>query len=495
MALATGRRELGEWTDAGALQRASRLLLRSFEHASGLPFTRVVLDDTTARLLDGRFEVAPSESGLELRGERELSTPHPLGKPTTCVGREREMAAIAAVLTQSMEESVLRSVLVTGPAGAGKSRLRRELLDQIVTEGRQPEVEPGPTVWMARGDPMTGGSPLGLISQLVRWATEISEREPIESQRRKLAAHVARQVGTADQDRVRDLLGELVGLTGPDGSNDALNTAAGRNLTRMGEELPRAFTDWLAAECSAGPLLIVLEDLHWGDLPSIKLLDTALRSMHDAPLMLLAFARPEVHERFPKLWTERGLEEIQLATLTKSAGRRLVREALGEDVSKEEVARIVERADGNPFYLEELIRASAEHRDGIPETLLAMGQARLEKLEPEVRWALRAASIFGSTFWRGGVLTLLGVTSRVDDTLLLLVEQKLVAKRATSRFPDDTEYAFREDVVLESAYATLTDADRELGHELASQWLARVGELAEAVITGHRERGRSRESA
>src|SRR5258705_9262583 len=146
------------------------------------------------------------------------------------------------------------------------------------------------------------------------------------------------------------------------------------------ESMQRAFDGWLAAECKKGPLLLVLEDLQWGDLPSVKLFDAALRDLRDSALMVLAFARPEVHDLFPKLWAEREPEEVRLGTLTKSASERLVQQEVGDSVSAEEVAKIVEQADGNPFYLEELCRAASARREKIPETLLALIQARLEKV-------------------------------------------------------------------------------------------------------------------
>jgi predicted ATPase len=122
----------------------------------------------------------------------------------------------------------------------------------------------------------------------------------------------------------------------------------------------RAFDDWVAAECAKGPLLLVIEDLQWGDQPSVRILDAVLRDRRDAPLALLTFARPEVHDLFPHLWADRELDEIRLGTLTKSAGEKLVQEALGKELGAVDVAKIVEQADGNPFYLEELARAARE---------------------------------------------------------------------------------------------------------------------------------------
>src|SRR5207247_8251823 len=104
------------------------------------------------------------------------------------------------------------------------------------------------------------------------------------------------------------------------------------------------------------------EDLHWGDAPSVQLVDAALRTLRDRPLMVVAFARPEVDERFTGLWAERDVQRISLAPLTSKACQKLARQVLG-NISAEKAAWIVERADGNPFYLEELLRAVASGAD------------------------------------------------------------------------------------------------------------------------------------
>jgi len=148
----------------------------------------------------------------------------------------------------------------------------------------------------------------------------------------------------------------------------------------MGDQMMRAWQDWLAAEATAQPVVIVLEDLQWGDPPTVSFTDAALRHLKDRPLMVLALARPEVHEVFPKLWAERGTQEIRLGELTRRASEKLVREVLGESVTAVTVDRIVQLAAGNAFYLEELIRAVAEGREeALPETVLAMVEARLAK--------------------------------------------------------------------------------------------------------------------
>src|SRR5262249_12492456 len=149
----------------------------------------------------------------------------------------------------------------------------------------------------------------------------------------------------------------------------------------------------------------------------------------------------------------------------------------GKEVDAALVTRLIDRAAGNAFYLEELIRSVAEgHGDRLPETVIAMVQARIEGLEVEARHVLRAASIFGEAFWRGGIVALLeGGSAQVDDWPEELERRELITSRRDSRFADEAEYTFRHALVREAAYAMLTDRDRTVGHRLAGGWLeARV---------------------
>ena len=115
-------------------------------------------------------------------------------------------------------------------------------------------------------------------------------------------------------------LGEIAGVPFSDADNDALR-AARANPQLMGDGMRRAWEDWLAAECAAGPVLLVLEDLHWGDLGTVSFVDAALRNLRDEPLMVLALARPEVDDRFPDLWQARQPQIIRLGPLSKRRAR------------------------------------------------------------------------------------------------------------------------------------------------------------------------------
>jgi eukaryotic-like serine/threonine-protein kinase len=158
-----------------------------------------------------------------------------------------------------------------------------------------------------------------------------------------------------------------------------------------------------------------------------------------------------VEQRFPRLWAERDVQSIRLGELGKKASERLVREVLGERATDSLVARIVERAGGNAFYLEELVRAAAESRRdddvALPETVLAMVQARLEAMEPEARQVLRAGSVFGQVFWSGAVQALLGSDSQTTtvtrDWLAELVRREVVTERRAGKFYGESEYTFR----------------------------------------------------
>src|SRR5262249_3512557 len=153
--------------------------------------------------------------------------------------------------------------------------------------------------------------------------------------------------------------------------------------------------------------------------------------------------------------------------------------ALGASVSEETATKLTHLAGGNAFYLEELIRAEAAGLgDELPGSVVAMAQARLERLDADARRVLRAASVFGAAFWAGGVTALLGIgnASRVEAWLRALVERELVVKRSSSRLHGEREYAFRHALLREAAYEALLPADRTLGHRLAARWLEDAGE-------------------
>jgi tetratricopeptide (TPR) repeat protein len=224
---------------------------------------------------------------------------------------------------------------------------------------------------------------------------------------------------------------------------------------------------------------------------TVRFVDLALRNLADRPFFVLALARPSVHELFPRLWSGRHVQELKLHELSSKASALLIREALGPDVSPSVLERMVQQAAGNAFYLEECIRAAAEGHAEFPATVIAMLQARLERLEPEARQVLRAASVFGQTFWESGAQTLLGGDrlAVLKSWLDLLEDREWIVKRPTGKFPDHAEYMFRHSFLREGAYAMLTDEDRRVGHALAGTWLEVAGEQDAAVLAEHFERG------
>lgn len=487
MGLAIGRSVKIDQAVGELIDRAATLLRDPPKAIAGARPIRV--DEVAAGLLDGRFAIHGDESGLVLVRERDIADSKRtlLGKPTSCVGRERELGTLRAMYAECVAEPRSHIVVITAPAGVGKSRLRHELLERIAAEPG-----PRPEIWIARGDPMSAGAPFAMVAQLLRRAAGIVDDEPLTVRQRKLKARVSRNV-VADIPRITEFLGELVGAPSRDEPSVQLR-AARQDPQLMGDQMLRAWEDFVSAECNAAPVLIVLEDLHWGDAPSVRAMDSIIRQLPERPLFVLAFARPEVDAVFPRLWHERNVERIALGELTRRAAEKLVREALGQ-VDDVLVARIVDRAAGNAFYLEELIRSVAEGKgERLPETVVAMAQARIESLEFSVRQVLRAASIFGQSFWAGGLAALLDDNVDVTDWIEQLVERELVTVVRESRLADEREYRFRHALVREAAYAMLTDRDRVRGHLRAGEWLASRSVDA-VVLAEHFERGSDHQRA
>ncbi|XYI01897.1 serine/threonine-protein kinase PknK [Sorangium sp. So ce1128] len=499
LAVATGWDALDGGQPVGpVIDRASALLVGGDAGSpgdgagAGAPEAQapLLVDAITASLLGPGFEIAGGPQVLAVVGERDPfdEARTLLGKPTPFVGRDRELRALEDLFDGCAGEPCARAGLVIAAAGMGKSRLRSELVRRLRARGEPAEI------WIAQADPARVGAPLGLLGQVVRRAAHLVDGEPLERRREQLAARVARHVEPDLRERVTEFLGEMVGAPFPDATRVQLR-AARRDPLLMGDQIRRAWVDFVDAECRAGPLLLVLEDLHWGDLPTVQCVDAALRLLAERPLMVLAVARPEVRATFPALWAERGTIELGLGELPRRACERMVQAALGERASAEHVTEIVRRAAGNPFFVEELVRATVEGRDAreAPETVLAMVQARFKDLDAEERRLLRAGSVLGEAFWQGAAARLLGLEqdggAALDARLADLERREWIVRRPEPRFAGEAEFAFRHGLVREAAYTMLTEVDRRLGHRLAGAWLEEAGERDALVLAEHFEHG------
>lgn len=491
VALATGRATvLGNLPVGEAVDLAARLLRAQSEQSAVMQRSGVWVDELSASLLARRFALTRRE-GLALLSGEELPADEShllLGKPTPCVGRDQELGLLEVLLTGTIEDSLGQAVLVTAKSGIGKSRLCREFLRRVALR------EEPVLILRGDGDPMTGGSPYAILRSALRRFLSLGRQlmESPQALRQRIAATLTEYLGESAQRSSIAFLAELCGVPFPDDDLPVLR-AARSDPKIMSDQIAESVVALFTAMTARLPMILVLEDLHWADALTVKLLGAVLRELAEQPLMILVLARPEVHERFPRLWAGLRLREITLSGLPKKACERLIGSVLGKGLSADTTARLIEQSGGNTLFLEELIRAAASGQvDNLPSTVLAMIQGRIGQLDPAARRVIRAASMYGFLFWRSGVRFLIHSEKSTHDlsqALRQLVDAELIVPRAESRIPNEEEYAFRNALIREAAYSLLTDEDRRVGHRRAAEFLEQAGEHDALAIAEHYEKG------
>lgn len=434
--VAAGSAVVGDRSVAGS---ATERAMRGLEAAAP---DEVVVDEATARLLEGR---EPSTTTDAVRvvssvGHGGASEAAPF------VGRDRDLAFLVALFDECRSESVARAALVVGEAGAGKSALRRELARAVRARNVAARLLVG------QGDEFRRSALALLVGAL---------SDPAEASDAPDAA-----------DRTRALLRVLAGLEDPpDASRASMAAALARSEASAATR--RAFVDWLEEELRRGPVVLLLDDIHWADSASLELVGRALSALAAAPLLVVGFGRPEGTST--GAFASRGssaLQTLQLMPLTRGAAERIVAATAPADVSPEDVASIVARGGGNPFHLRELALAMHERNfRSLPPSVLGMLQVGIDALDADAARVLRAASVFGRTFARDGVAAASGLDAASPLLAGWLADLEtramiVAAGRAT--------FTFRHDLVRAAAYAMLTDEDRRVGHRLAAEWLERA---------------------
>jgi len=241
----------------------------------------------------------------------------------------------------------------------------------------------------------------------------------------------------------------------------------------------------------------VLEDLQWADQATVSFLDGVIRSLEDAPFLVIAVARPDVRSAHPRMLEGRGVDELSLGALTARASRSLVIELFGVNPQPADdlINRIVDRAAGNPFFLEELVRAArAGDASELPDSVLTILDARLDALPSDARRVLRAASVIGKSFWTSSIEKLVPSID-CQRELVFLERADVIAKSESSRFDRETEWSFRSAMLVDAAYARLPVKDRERAHLTAARWLEAAGEGDPTLLAGHFEKGGDPKSA
>lgn len=447
----------------------------------------VRMDSLSASLLDVFRSTEQAQDVFLLKSERlasgEMRTL--CGKTTTCVGRERELGELDAAFTECSEDSTAQAVLILGAAGIGKSRLRHEFLNRLRASGREL------TVLTASGDTSDTVASYKLIGQLLRRMVASADGETLEDPetlRDALQLRVMENLKPAQGPAVAQTLVQVCGLAPPTEERGVQTPTTGQGARAAEQVLTQAFIDFLAAENEQKPVLLVIEDLQWADAASLRVIDAALRELKNRPFMVLALGRPEIVQDFPKLWEGRRQQIIELGPLSKRASETLIRQVLSAQVKPATVSRIVGQAAGNALYLEELILLASDDASApLSEALIAMGQGRLMRLDPEARRILRVASGFGPVFWRGGLTEVMGMSRRsehVEAWLKVLTEAEIIEPHAESQVPGDEEYGWTQDLLREAAMNLLIDIDRARVCQAAARWLAQVGqsENASAIL-------------
>jgi len=376
--------------------------------------------DERSLRLKGKSEPVPAWPLLRVTGELERRFATPM------VGRERELQGLHAAFARALEDGSCQLFTILGSAGVGKSRLAAEFLAVLggrVVRGRCLSYGEGITYW------------------------------PV--------VEVLRQLGSLPEGSAARPLRSLLGET---------------SQVASAEEIAWGFRKLLEQEAQAQALVVVFDDLHWAEETLLDLVEYVAELSRDAGILLLCMARPELLERRPSWGGGKwNATTVLLEPLNAAETERLLAD-LG-DVPEQLHERIVQVAEGNPLFLEEmlaLVRDSGGGEVEVPPTIQALLAARLDQLAPAERSVLERGSVEGRTFHRGAVAALVDGDGSLDLHLVALVRKELV-RPDRSQLPNDDAYRFRHLLIRDATYDAVPKATRAELHERFADWLERCG--------------------
>ncbi len=382
---------------------------------------------------------------------------------TPFVGREQERTLLRELFARAIRERSLQLVTVVGDPGIGKTRLVADLRDHVLAHGE-------PTRWY-RGRCLPYGESVTFapLEEVVREATGVRRSDDREEAAEKLDRHLRELEPRAeDVDWLRARVAPLLGLVDVEGQ-----AAANR------DESFAAWTRFLGDEAARAPTVLVIEDLHWADPAMLDFLDQ-LGDLHDAPLLLVTTARPELFD-VRRDWGagKPNSSTITLSPLSEDDMQRLLAELLVRTVlPPESQAPLVASAGGNPLYALEFVRMLADRGVvddagpiALPDSIQALIAARLDALTPGQRSLLQDAAVVGDHFWSGAVASMNASDADVAERLRELQRRGMIRRSSTQTIEGQDELSFSHGLVRDVAYKQIPRAGRVHRHLAVARWL------------------------
>ncbi len=439
----------------------------------------IVIGARTAEAVRGAFELGPAFE-VDAKGKSDpvvaqelvraltLMRPRGLrGGARAFVGRDTELALLQAIYGHAAQQGEPHVVTLMGDAGVGKTTLVRELWRWLSEQVPQPLQRTGRCL-------AYGHVTYWALGEILREQLGILENEEQESVRRRLGE--------------REILGLALGL----------DVAGEAHPLAVRELFQEAWVELLGELTAATPTVVLVEDLHWAEDPLLDLLERVARDVR-GPLLVIGTARPELLDRRPA-WGggRRNASLVWLDALSPVESAAMLDELVPGELSPETRQALVERAEGNPFFLEELLAAFVETRavvEDLPDSVQAILSARVDRLASGDKAALQAASVIGRIFWSGPTLELVG-GEPVDWAAL--EDRDFIRRRPGSSLGGETEYAFKHALTREVVYGSVPKARRARLHAAFAAWLERTGggrDEDAALLAHHFAQAAGREDA
>ncbi len=411
------------------------------EAARALLDGRVAIEDVEPLVLKGKSEPVRAYRVLGVDGDAPPAVP---SRATPFVGRGTELRLLEHAFEGAVVERRARLVTVLGPPGIGKSRLVGEALERVAARA---------TVLVGRCPPYGEGITYLPLLEIVR----------------QVAPGGAAELGSLLPDAedgavVADVVAGAVGLS---------------QRRASAEETQWAVRRLFEAVARRRPLVVALDDVHWAEPTFLDLVEHVVASSRGVPILVVCLARPELADTRP-VWASPadGRGAVHLEPLTDEEARALVeRGPWGAALSADTERRVVEAAEGNPLFLEQLVAVQAEEGEdvGVSPTLQAVLSARIDRLPPTERTVIQRAAVQGRAFSRAALAELIGGEGAVVDEALGALERRQLVCRDRRAFGGDDAFRFAHGLIRDAAYQFLRKETRSELHERLADWLEGAG--------------------